>query len=355
VSEAGQSRSTLFKALHGLGLLVAWAILAAAVSVRQPLAWRCALLLLGLGHVAAVWALVAGRTQKLTLLSFSLAALLLGVHVAFPGEFRGIQVRSSAGGPLRNWTNRLVPESTATVLAVPLLTLGGVISPTEAEGFSSALRQEYTRLSEAVGGVPPTPLITTFTGGQSSQAFDVVTIRTGASGRDSAIMLHGFGGNWLLLCWLVADALRDSVSVTVCPSSAVGAPWGSHDGRQTVLSIIRRLRDEGLNEPLLIGLSAGAVGASELSQELPGEFRAAALLFGAATFRSTPHLPTLYVYGSQDERFPVDFILEAASTHRSAGGITRREIQSTHFGLVTARKEVQAALRAWVETLPRTP
>jgi pimeloyl-ACP methyl ester carboxylesterase len=240
-------------------------------------------------------------------------------------------------------------------VALPLMAASGAARPEEVDGFADALKTEYQRLEAVAGWIAPTPLITTLLASQSARDFDLIVVRSGAASKRAAIMLHGYMGNWLLLCWLAAESLGNAVDVTLCPSSGVSPEWHTQQASQIVSSTLEYLRALGYDRPYLLGLSAGALGAARVSRQRPNDFSAVVLFYGAYGGGAAPQLPTLYVYGTRDVRFPDHYVLDAAAMQSAAGGdVTVRAIDADHFGLVKRRIETQRAVRNWLVEIART-
>lgn len=337
---------------HAGAFAVLGAVLGYAASLPQPTAYRLFLSTLIAAHLSVVLEVWTGYGKKLARILGACALGAIGFHLALPADCRGVEVLSLPRTPDRAWTNRLIPESVGVLLAEPLLTWAGRITPTESKGFSAALKSEYERLRVSAGAFPPSPLVNTLIRGQTPTASDVIVIRSSLAQKNSLVMLHGSGGNWLLLCWLVADAVKEEVALTVCPSVGVLADWDSEAGRRTVAQAVEYLREFGLGKPILMGLSAGGIGAAQLASSMRESFRGVGMLFGTAQTGAQSGLQELYLYGVHDERIPASFIERGARAAPTNSNVTLLPLETTHFGLVTARAEVQAHIRQWVAKLP---
>lgn len=125
------------------------------------------------------------------------------------------------GGQAARWLGRLVHERDIALFGVQVGYLTGTaISPREHDELISALRSAYDAMG-AAGEISSSPFLNTCLGCQHSQSFDAVVIEL-ARGRPvhaAVVFLHGFGGNFTVQGWLVAQAARKVGAITVCPTA----------------------------------------------------------------------------------------------------------------------------------------
>ena len=220
--------------------------------------------------------------------------------------------------------------------AALLLQPVGGITKLESENFISSLNKHYQAMRLQRGRFA-TPLISTYLGRQSSKRSDLLVVSPVEEKNESSalIFLHGAGGIWSLLCWLVSEIAAKESLHTFCPSAGTMGNWNSKTGRAVLQNTIRYVKSQGLEPRILAGLSAGAQSASKLIEDFESEFSALILLYGAHAAGAQTQLPTLLVYGENDERFPKQHLLAAAGHQRRRGAlVTLESVDGDHFALV---------------------
>ncbi|MCA9518405.1 MAG: hypothetical protein KC635_25900 [Myxococcales bacterium] len=287
----------------------------------------------------------------------ALGGLVALVGARLLGGNDGTVATVAPEGGASRWVARLVPEQDGVKLMAWLqVTLGAPgVSEREYDGFLPAADREYARMHGAIGRVP-SPLPATVLGLESPDAFDLLTIPATAppsSAPRAAIFLHGAVGSWALLCWLVADALPPDTRL-YCPATDGSGDWSSAAGVATVRATLTRAADDGARGVLVVGLSAGAASLDAVLDAFPeGTFTGAIYLFGGSSRPLTRAVPSLFVLGTADERFPFAALTAVAESRRRDGAdITIAPIDADHFGLVKAHAEVAAAVRGWARAHP---
>ncbi|GAB4207197.1 MAG: hypothetical protein OHK0013_24620 [Sandaracinaceae bacterium] len=93
---------------------------------------------------------------------------------------------------------------------------------------------------------------------------------------------------------------------------------------------------------MLVGLSAGGIGASRLAPRLAGSIDRLVLLSGVSSSAPTPPVPTLVLHGDDDRMVPT------ARVRRWATGRARVRfviVPGTHFVLLEERAAIARAAR----------
>lgn len=261
-----------------------------------------------------------------------------------------------------SWSaNWMVPEEDGIFLAAKFLHLLQGITSREYDELPAALLQTYQRFRSTHGDVP-TPLVATTLGIEHLNYTDTLLLKAASANtsksKKAVIFLHGFGGNWTLLCFLVSEAGREAGYDTLCPSVGFAGMWGSGSGVERLRLTVEEAKRRDYQELVLIGLSNGAVGASILAaaEKLEGRdsFKALGLLFGAHPDTESLTIPTLYIYGSKDERFPPNWLRSFAENHQKKAGPELVKIHSLpvdHFALIKEDSQVKALLQDWLVSL----
>lgn len=248
-----------------------------------------------------------------------------------------------------NW---MIPEEDGVFLAAKVLSLLRGISSSEATDLFPHMLAAYHRF-RSVHGDLPTPLIATTLFLQSSSRSDLVVFkaRVPQKTKRALLFLHGFGGNWSLLCFLVSEAAPQYD--TYCPSVGLGGFWSDAPGPELVERMVHELRSRGYEQLIFAGLSAGAVGAAEIAVKHRDWFDGLILLFGAHPDVENVALPTLYIYGAKDERFPPRWIQSFAASHAAKqADVTIVKLPVDHFALIKESDTVIPKISEWLTRPP---
>lgn len=199
------------------------------------------------------------------------------------------------------WLDRLVPERELAIGGSRLLLLLDRL-PGDEPGLLQHLDDGYTRMRAAEGTVP-SPVLGTFLLGQTPADHGVLRVAPAPPSKPAALVfLHGYIGSTTLSCWQVAQGARPLGVETVCPAMDWRARWDSPAGRAIARRTIADLRASGVEHITLAGLSAGAIGASRIGDDLDID---ALILISGASRRPTPaSVPTLVLQGAQDPMTP---------------------------------------------------
>src|SRR5262249_44450006 len=146
-------------------------------------------------------------------------------------------------------------------------------------------------------------------------SFDLVRVGEASerAPQGAVVFLHGFGGNFTLPCWLVAQAARRAGLVTFCPSIRPAGDWWQADGEATLRRTVQIVRARGIDRIYLAGLSNGGIGASRLAPRMRGSFRGLVLISGAAADAPAPGVPALVIHGRRDAMVAVSVAARYAS------------------------------------------
>jgi len=334
-----------------------WLWFALSVLLGLPLLALCGLTLVGppsletIGVSVCVMALVvAGMIapwRDEATYAGGIALLLLSAIVIYR------LVEADAGASLRTYTgpamgdgrmlDRLVPERDVAIGGSNLLVMTGQIRE---PGLLDALRGGYDRMRSAEGAVPSS-VISTFAVGQTPE--DHTVHRYSPGGRFDApeaavVFLHGYIGNVTLECWQVAQAAGPVGLDTFCPSTEWTGRWADRDGRAIVASTLAHLRSRGVRRVYLIGLSAGAIGASRMAHAL--DIEGLVLISGASRQANPARVPTLVLQGDRDTMTPPG---PARAYARRAARARYVEVEgASHWLILSHHERVTEELRRWL-------
>jgi pimeloyl-ACP methyl ester carboxylesterase len=257
------------------------------------------------------------------------------------GQGRTMHVTDGEGTRAR-LTSRLVDESDVSINAARLLFGVGMLRD-DAREVAPAMRAVYARMRRDQGDAP-TPVVATHLGMQRSTGFDLVVIEGSNPARGAVVFLHGSAGNFELPCWQIARAVGSLGVTTACPSTRWIGDWDSEDGEATLRQTLAVLRARGIERFVLIGLSAGAYGASTLAPRMKGDFEGLVLLAGAHPDAPAAGVPALVVQGRHDTMVtPADSI--AYAENNDARYV---DVDAGHFALLVRSEVVEPVIREFV-------
>jgi predicted esterase len=278
-----------------------------------------------------------------------LFALVVVVRVVCAGS-GGTTVETLPGGGDRRRLARALDEQDASLVGARALAWAWDLPLPERAELVPAMHGAYVAM-RAAEGITPSPVIDTFIGRQSPDAFDTIVIDPRGSARpaDTAVVfLHGYGGSFTLECWMMAEAARTIGALTVCPATTFAGRWWTADGERTLRATLANLDARHIRRVFLAGLSNGAIGASLLALRVERRFEGLILISGASGNGGSRGLPTLVVHGSDDTR------ISAASARAFAArtGATYAGFEGGHFVMMVRRAEVREAIaRFLAETM----
>ena len=322
-----------------------------ALALFTPITFSGALYLIGalliaVGAITAPWRRT--RLRGVTRAGMVLVCLVACTRLVVAARGTTATLITLPGGQSTRWLDRLVHERDVALFGVQLAYVTGTaISPREHESLMPALQAAYAAMGEA-GETSSSPCLSTCLGRQHPGSFDTVVIEPagGKPARTAVVFLHGFGGNFAVQGWLVAQAARRIGAVTVCPSVGWRGDWWTEDGQQTVRSTLDYLHARGIRRIYLAGLSNGAVGTCRLAPRLSSELAGLILISGADPHAPDAGLPVLALQGNADERMPATLALQATQQVGKRG--MYREFDGDHLLLAKRAREVQEVLAAWL-------
>ncbi len=293
--------------------------------------------------------------SRVSRVCFFVVVVFIIFDVFVSGPSRGPAVEP--GDRTNRVVNRLVPEEDLVKVAAWLLDVVGspAISPSEHEGFVEALTLHYDRMAavQDQGTWVRTPLIATQLDLQSPDAFDLVRFfRRYGYDRTAFVFLHGYGGNWAMLCWIAHEHFG-ATEWTFCPSTSVAGNWATTEGVATLATTLAEVPPE--SELYLFALSAGAASVDAAIDQLPADARrriaGVIYLFGGESVPPRHRIPGLIVAGRGDERFSWRILKANADRQRASGrDLTFELVDADHFGLAKQHLAVSHAVNGWLST-----
>jgi pimeloyl-ACP methyl ester carboxylesterase len=190
----------------------------------------------------------------------------------------------------------------------------------------------------------PTPQVATLLGLQRPSAIDVVVFEPPEAPRGAVVFLHGSAGNFDMPCWQIARAVAVAGALTACPSTGGSGEWATPEGEATLRRTVDALRARGLARVVLMGLSNGGIGASELAPRMKGAFAGLVLFSGAAELAPTAGVPTLVLHGKRDTHVSP----ESSIAYAEATGARYVELDAGHFAMLVRAREVGPLVTAFV-------
>lgn len=298
------------------------------------------------------------RTSK----AVTVGAILVFVLLLVVGTSR--EVVSPNGGeitrlPDRGMPNRfdqLLPEEDIVFVGTRMMSLLLGVTPNEANGLMPAIAQSYQTMREQEGNFT-SPLLSSLFGLSSANAFDVLSFcgeKCRVAPRHAAIVhIHGVGGNWALICWRLAQAADVIGAEVICPSRNIMGSWYSKAGQEIINRVFESLKGRDISKIYLSGLSAGALSISVIAPKLADKIDGLILLYGAHPNLSSSKIRTLYIYGSDDERFPLNLMRAVGKARKSVGdNIEIHEIPGDHLTIVKQPQLIIPLIEHWLQQSP---
>ena len=243
--------------------------------------------------------------------------------------------------------NRILNEQDVVLFGAQVAPYLGAISPSEETSLDSKFSQTFNEMKIA-GVTPLSPFLTTYLNQQHPTAFDALVAEpdSGTPPESGIIFLHGFGGNFTLQCWLIAQAGYSIDAVTVCPSTSPDGAWWNSDGQTILKETITYLHQRGVKRIYLAGLSNGGIGATRLADPFKKDLVGLILISGADPTAKITEMPVLVLHGKSDERIPVSMMGQYAS----AAGMNAAYhlFEGDHFLLLKQADQVQKVMIEWL-------
>jgi pimeloyl-ACP methyl ester carboxylesterase len=303
----------------------------------------------------------AGRRARPRGLSRGAVLALAAIAVArafVAGEGRHLQLSPGGEGGRAEggarWMDRLVDEGDMATAGTRVLLATGMLRDDERE-LPSAMTSAYGAMRRDQGDAP-SPVLATYLGRQSPDAFDLVVIEPDraasdvtTSPRSALVFLHGYAGNFDLPCWQVARAVASAGVVTACPSTRWVGDWWSPAGEATLRRTIEVLKARGIDRIVLAGLSNGGYGAARLARRMNGTFAGLVLVSGADPATPPAGIPTLVIHGSHDTMASY----ESARLYAANAGAKLVTLDAGHFAMLVKSEQADRAVRDFVITALR--
>jgi hypothetical protein len=301
--------------------------------------------LIVLGMIAAPWR--PGPSSLLILAGCSIVFGTIAVRVLFPPSGRVVNLMTLPSQSGSRLLNRILDEQDVVLFGAQVAPYLGGISTVEkksldikfSEAFDEMKRQEVTPLS---------PFLTTYLNRQHPNGFDVVIAEPDSETQPKTgiIFLHGFGGNFTLQCWLMAQVGDQINATTVCPSTGPIGAWWNSQGQAILRETISYLHQRSAERIYLAGLSNGAIGASRLADGHKDNLNGLILISGADPNATMTELPVLLLHGKDDERIPAEMMERYASA--AEPNATYHLFEGDHFLLLKQADRVQKAMIDWL-------
>lgn len=333
-----------------IGLLVP-ALLLIVLALMTPLTISGLLYAAGavaaaLGINALAWGL--GRYRLLFWLGLALILVVAAARLLLLRNTTAIQIITLPDENATCILDCLIDEQDAALVSTRILPLISWISPAEQQGLLEAMHAGYQSMA-AEQTLTPSPFVRTYLDLQRAAAFDAVVIEPANAqpAQSGIIFLHGFTGSFTMPCWLIAQAVRTTPMLTVCPSVSWRGDWWTANGEATLRATIDYLHRRGISRIYLAGLSNGAVGASELAYKLTNDLAGLILISGASLEARDSGLPVLVLAGTNDERMPADML--RAYADQLGDKATFVERPADHFMLAKDAANIQNQIALWIQ------
>ncbi|MEZ4337909.1 MAG: hypothetical protein R3B82_14920 [Sandaracinaceae bacterium] len=236
-------------------------------------------------------------------------------------------------------------ESEAAILETTFETVTAHLAPTERAGLREVTRAELARQRTRHPDGLPSLLARSHAMAQGPGGFDAFVVEPEGDTDLAAVFLHGYGGNALLPCAVVAEAAERAGAMTVCPSLGPTGHWQSAAGARVLAATLDWLtRVRGIRRVVLVGLSNGAIGASRLLPRFERRLAGVVLISGAAHGTRTS-LPALLIHGDADT---MTSPRAARAFARRSPNATLRIVPGNHFVLLHRRETLVTEMSDWM-------
>jgi hypothetical protein len=344
-----------------LGLLFAIPLLSLFyLSIGIPISPSGIIYLLGysllvVGLICSPW--LHRRALILSLTGTAILLLTAFIRILFPPSGSNMRLITLPGPSSPRFLTQLFDERDIVLFGAKVAPSVGFVSPREYKGLIPELSRTYDEM-RLQGVSPLSPALTTYLGQQHTNAFDALVARPPKADSETGIIfLHGFGGNFTLQCWLIAEAGSGVGATTLCPSTAPSGQWWQDDGPSILQESLNYLKLGGVKRIYLAGLSNGGIGASRLADRFKNDLSGLILISGADPNATITGLPVLVIHGKGDERIPMSIAEQYAAL--SVPNSTYRLFDGDHFVLLKEADQVQETIRDWLveqeKSAPKRP
>jgi pimeloyl-ACP methyl ester carboxylesterase len=294
------------------------------------------------GLVTAPWR--SSRRRGVTRAGLVLVAATVVLRAASAGH--GVTISMSRGTSTAPILDRLLPEDDVAVTSARAVIMTGMLPANDTRDLVPTLKRAFDVMNRAEGA-SPSPIVMTTLGLQGTGGFDTLEVSAPTPDAHAAVLfLHGFGGNFTLQCWMIAQAARRAGAATFCPSTRLAGDWWNAAGEAIVRESMRRLRERGFDRVVLAGLSNGGVGASRLAPRLRDRIVGLLLVSGAAPDAPSAGVSTLALEGTHDTMMSPRVVRQYAV----ASGAEYVELEGTHFVLIERPDAMTDAMARWLSS-----
>lgn len=167
------------------------------------------------------------------------------------------------------------------------------------------------------------------------------------------VFLHGYGGQLTAYLRVLRHAFGDRFAI-VAPFLDSSGEFGKPHGRAIVNSIVTKYLPPVVDrsQVFLIGLSNGSVGATAILQDpdLAPRFKGFILVSGRGEINGPVQgANVLLITGTEDPRFPLDYVEKGAGLMRERGArVTLETRPADHFLWLSHAEEMTAAMDRWL-------
>ena len=334
-----------FGILVGIPLLLLLSLLPETPVSSLGIIYLSSYILIVLGMLFAPLGLK--RSFVLILIGGILALATIGSRILFPASGSRINMVTLPDKLGPRLLNRVVNERDAVLFGAQIGPYVRFITSNEKKSLIPAFVQAYKEMN-AYGATPLSPFLMTYLNQQWPDAFDVVIAEPDSETppKRAIIFLHGFGGNFTIQCWLIAEPGFRINALTVCPSTAVNGQWWTPQGQAILQETLTYVHQRGIQQIYLAGLSNGAIGASRLAEQFKHELAGLILISGADPNATITGLPVLVLYGKNDERIPASMVENYVFA--ATPNVTYRPFDGDHFLLLKQATLVQEVIGNWL-------
>jgi predicted esterase len=167
------------------------------------------------------------------------------------------------------------------------------------------------------------------------------------------VFLHGFGGQLTAYLRVLHHAFGNRYAIVAPFLDSNGEFWKPH-GKAVVKAIVTKHLPPEVDKTqvYLIGLSNGALGATAILQDpgLAPSFKGFILVSGRGELTAPmQRTNALLITGTNDPRFPVDYVKEGAEKMREGGAdVTFEAFPADHFLWLSHADQMTAVMDAWL-------
>jgi dienelactone hydrolase len=302
----------------------------------------CSLLVSGL--ICAPWLQRWGLI--LSLGGIVLLLITASIRILFPPSGSKMNLITLPGPTNPRLLTRLFDEQDIVLFGAKAAPSIRFVSPLEYKDLIPELSQTYKEM-RMQGVTPLSPALTTYLGQQHPEKFDALFAQpSSADSKTGIIFLHGFGGNFTLQCWLIAEAGSRIGATTLCPSTDPSGQWWQEQGLAILQESLNYMKQRGVKRIYLAGLSNGGIGSSRLADRFKNDLAGLILISGADPNATMTGLPVLVISGRDDERIPISLMEQYVSAAGSEA--TYVPFDGDHFLLLKQSDQVQDVIIHWL-------